>query len=201
MRSIATSNHGLAPRVDTAVGNEVVAVVLMWRGRIGLFKRSQAVGHDRGLWHCITGYVDDPDSEDAPLHQGLLELYEETGLGVTDLDAFDEGPTLHLRGPSGSWLVHTFAARTTQRRLSLNWEHDAYRWVKEGSVRRFEGQVDWLTDVLRAVADCGASTRFLARDSDGNALRVGARDSKRRHTPDRESAHAGADGPVGGNDR
>lgn len=197
MRNAATSDHGGASHVNTAVGNEVVAVVLMWRGRIGLFKRSQSVGHDRGLWHCITGYVDDPDSEDAALHQGLSELYEETGLGVTDLDAFDEGPKLHLSGPSGSWLVHTFAARTTQRRLSLNWEHDAYRWVKEGRVRGFGAQVDWLPDVLWAVASCEASTPLPVRDSPGGALRLGAHDSRKRLVPDRESAHVGAGGPVG----
>ncbi|WP_234422396.1 hypothetical protein, partial [Streptomyces sp. NRRL F-6674] len=33
---------------------QVVAVILMWRGRIGLFKRSGSVQHDAGLWHCIT---------------------------------------------------------------------------------------------------------------------------------------------------
>ena len=36
----------------------VVAVVVEWRGRIALFKRSQSVGHERGLWHCITGYLE-----------------------------------------------------------------------------------------------------------------------------------------------
>src|SRR4051794_36125563 len=36
----------------------VVAVIVQWRGLVALFRRSQAVRHDQGLWHCITGYVE-----------------------------------------------------------------------------------------------------------------------------------------------
>jgi hypothetical protein len=46
--------------------------------------------------------------------------------------------------------VHTFVATTQQRRLTLNAENDSYRWVTPAKVARFDGQVSWLGDVLRA---------------------------------------------------
>lgn len=133
-----------------AVRKDVVAVVLSWRERLALFKRSNLVDHDRGLWHCVTGYLDDPDAAGAPRRQALVELYEETGLGIADLTAFEQGPALELLDGEVLWVVHTFRADTTRRRLELNWEHDAYRWVRRSSLRRFCGRVAWLDDVLRA---------------------------------------------------
>jgi len=133
------------PRVD------VVAVVLGWGGRIGLFKRSELVRHDKGLWHCVTGYMDDPATPDSVRLQALRELYEETGLGVGDLCEFASGGVVDLEGGGRSWRVHTVWAATTRRRLQLNWEHTGYRWVRPAARARFDGSVPWLSDVLRAV--------------------------------------------------
>ncbi|WP_121712683.1 NUDIX domain-containing protein [Streptomyces sp. E5N91] len=145
----------------------VVAVVLTWRGRIGLFKRSWAVGSDAGLWHCVTGYVE----QGVPAgNQALCELFEETGLCVVDLTGFRAGPVLRLADPRGGfWTVHTFHAQTERRRLELNWEHLAYRWVRPCYVARFTGQVPWLRDALHAVltpddsAGIGGRRRVCAR--------------------------------------
>ncbi|TYL55512.1 NUDIX domain-containing protein [Nocardioides sp. BGMRC 2183] len=127
----------------------VVAVVLAWRGRIGLFKRSAAVAHDQGLWHCISGYVE-PDA--VPLAQAVIELSEETGLSVDDLSGIVPGPVLTLADArSGDWTVHTFLAYTDQRRLRLDGEHDTYRWVRPHLLASFDGQVTWLSDVVEAV--------------------------------------------------
>ncbi|MFI9626597.1 NUDIX domain-containing protein [Streptomyces sp. NPDC052042] len=130
-------------------GREIVAVVLTWRGRVGLFKRSGAVGHDAGKWHCISGYV---DTEIGPYRQAIQEIWEETGLRCAEMDTFEAGPTLHL--PDGRdglpWSVHTFHANTTRRRIQLNWEHVAHRWVRPCDVPRFSGQVSWLREVLGA---------------------------------------------------
>lgn len=133
----------------TAAPRVVVAVVLAWRGRIGLFKRSAEVAHDAGLWHCVTGYVD-PGTP--PRQQALLELFEETGLSVVDLSSWTDGPILEIAGDGALWSVHTFSAITEKKRLNLNWEHDCYRWVRPSAVRGFDGQVLWLSTVLDAVA-------------------------------------------------
>ena len=137
-------------RAATAKVSEpiVVAVAVQWRGRIGLFRRSSAVDHDRGRWHCITGYV---EADSQPHAQALLELEQETGLGRADLESFEAHDILKLPdGPGTIWTVHTFKAVTTRRRLQLNDEHDTYRWVQPKGVSRFSNRVEWLGSVLDA---------------------------------------------------
>jgi ADP-ribose pyrophosphatase YjhB (NUDIX family) len=150
-----TRATGPAPTGGTHVRTRtIVAVVVLWRGRVGLFRRSVSVDHDRGMWHCITGYLE-PGA--TPPQQALSELHEETGLGVVDLDSFVEGDILELPDANGrTWTVHTYRAATTRRRLVLNEEHDAHRWVQLRSVVRFGNRVSWLEDVLAAA---GVGTR------------------------------------------
>jgi hypothetical protein len=53
--------QGTGVKKDSSTGcppRAVVAVIVRWRNRIALFRRSQTVGHDRGRWHCITGYLE-----------------------------------------------------------------------------------------------------------------------------------------------
>ena len=126
----------------------VVAVIVRWRDRIALFRRSQTVGHDRGRWHCITGYLEPGVSPD---EQACMELLEETGLTVNDLIAFRQGAPLRLLDRGGNpWLVHTFTAVTERRRLTLNDEHDDFRWAVPSRVKRFSNRVPWLDQVVEA---------------------------------------------------
>jgi ADP-ribose pyrophosphatase YjhB (NUDIX family) len=138
----------LAAPTTVSSSRRVVAVVIEWRGRIALLRRTDAVDHDCGRWHCVTGYIEDGVS---PEQQALVELYEETALGVADLDALEAGNVLRLPDDRGRlWQVHTFRAVTRQRRLTLDKEHDAHRWVRPADVPRFENRVAWLDDVLAA---------------------------------------------------
>ena len=127
---------------------EVVATVVQWRGRIALFKRSQSVGHERGLWHCITGYLEPNVS---PEQQALTELKEEAGLTREDLAEFQAGEQLLIADHEGNpWLVHTFTATSTRRRLTINDEHDAFRWTLPSKISRFYNRVPWLDAVIQA---------------------------------------------------
>ncbi|MEZ2388543.1 NUDIX domain-containing protein [bacterium RCC_150] len=125
---------------------DVVAIILTCRGKVGLFKRSQNVGFDGGRWQCITGYVDESSRT---FSQAIIELREETGLEMREINSLVAGETLTLQDDCGAtWRVHTFLATTSRRKLSLNWEHDHYRWVPYHRVSRFDGQVKWLKNVL-----------------------------------------------------
>ncbi|MGY3565441.1 NUDIX domain-containing protein [Sinomonas sp. RB5] len=136
-----------AARGTVGTAREVVAIVLEHHGRIALLRRSRAVHHDRGLWHCVTGYLD-PGT--APRQQALLELYEETGLTGAEIVLEPCGPLVLPDRGGDRWLVHAFKASTTRRRLRMNEEHDAYRWAKPAKVRRFSNRVEWLDAVLGA---------------------------------------------------
>lgn len=136
-----------------ACSRTVVAVVVLWRGRIGLFRRSATADHDQGMWHCVTGYVEQGHSA---LSQAVAELHEETGLGAADLDSLVAGEVLELPDSRGDlWQVHTFRAVTSRRRLVLNDKHDHYRWVEPRAVARFGNRVSWLGEVLRAADAIG----------------------------------------------
>ncbi|WP_432443850.1 NUDIX domain-containing protein [Paenarthrobacter nitroguajacolicus] len=156
MRKIITGtnppNSGLAldEAVDIPPEHTVIAVIVQWRGRIALFRRSRRTGHDRGLWHCITGFL---EAGATPEQQALEELREETGLLERDLLDFRQGPDLVVPDGSGNpWLVHTFTALTAKRRLRVNWEHDSYRWTTPSKARRFSNRVPWLDNVLDATS-------------------------------------------------
>jgi 8-oxo-dGTP pyrophosphatase MutT (NUDIX family) len=124
----------------------VVAIVVECRGKIALFRRSRHLGHDRGLWHCITGFV---EVGIPPGQQAVRELFEETGLQPKDLIEFREGPALVIKDLLETpWLVHTFIVLSNRRRLTIDWEHDAYRWALPGKTRRFSNRVSWLDTVL-----------------------------------------------------
>lgn len=139
-----------------------VAVILQWRGKVGLFRRSPTDGPDGGLWHCITGYI---ERGAEPRSQALLELHEKTGLRAVDLARLRSGLTIELPGDGGGHCtVHTFIAETTNRRLQLNWEHDRYRWVPARATRRYT-TVSWLEIALRAAEQFGPSHEHAERSS------------------------------------
>lgn len=110
-----------------SVPRSVVAVTL-WRGtELCLVRRSEAVGHDAGRWHCVTGYL---EAETTPEEQALQELLEEVGLQHHSLLGLMPGGTLSLTDDGGgAWLVHTFSAHVGQLEVSLNWEHDDHCWI------------------------------------------------------------------------
>jgi 8-oxo-dGTP pyrophosphatase MutT (NUDIX family) len=143
--------HGTGAKEDSSTvcpPRAVVAVIVRWRNRIALFRRSQTVGHDRGRWHCITGYLEPGVS---PEEQACVELREETGLTGNDLIGFRQGAPLRLLDQGGNpWLVHTFTAVTDRPRLTLNDEHDGFRWALPSTVKRFSNRVPWLDQVVEA---------------------------------------------------
>jgi ADP-ribose pyrophosphatase YjhB (NUDIX family) len=145
------TNQSQLQTSPASLPREVVAVVLTYRGRVGLFKRGLRVGSDVGRWHCITGYIDEAASATG---QAYVELHEETGLEIRDIKSLLAGEVLSLDDQNGEpWHVHTFLATTNKRKLRLNWEHDTYRWVPYRRVSRFDGQVEWLSHVLAVFAD------------------------------------------------
>ena len=125
-----------------------MAVVLERQGEIALFRRSQQLNHDKGLWHCITGFVEQGAS---PEKQAAQEVLEEAGLAPSQLINFRAGPSLELVDQLGDpWRVHTFAAEASDSALTINWEHDAYRWIAPSDISGLTHRVSWLDRVLEA---------------------------------------------------
>lgn len=125
----------------------VVASVLTHRGRICLLRRSQAVGSDRGKWHCVTGFL---PAATHPFEQARTEIYEEAGLDMETLRLVRQADPLLLGGDSATWTVFAFRFEVSAPKLVLNWENDAYRWVTPCVMPRYE-TVPWLYEVCRTL--------------------------------------------------
>lgn len=123
---------------------EVVACLLVRDGEIALFRRSPRVASDRGLWQCITGYLEPGNTA---IDQAYTELQEEAGLDshACQLVASVEPLTLHYGGET--WRIHPFLFHPAVDTFALNWEHTEFKWAKvdEPAV---SGCVWWLQFVL-----------------------------------------------------
>lgn len=126
--------------------SDVVACVVTDGTDVCLVRRSQQVSHDRGRWHCVTGYLD-PGSE--PRACVLDELGEELGLTADRLESIIAGPVLEYEQSGMLWRVHTFLAHTDTAPFRLNWENDEYVWAAPDHPT--VGCVSWLPDVYASV--------------------------------------------------
>lgn len=154
---------GKVPSPADPPPRSVIAVVLQWREKIALFKRSPGVQSDQGRWHCITGFLEPGLS---PSEQALEELREEAGLRPADLTELAPGPTLLLEDSRGAcWAVYTFTAVTARRRLEINWEHTSFRWTSRRKAKRFSNRVPWLDAVLEATGRSPAQPGRCPRES------------------------------------
>jgi ADP-ribose pyrophosphatase YjhB (NUDIX family) len=124
---------------------KVVACVVTDGHEICHVRRSQKVAHDRGRWHCVTGYQEIGVSPEDAI---VSELAEEIGLTRPDIQSLAKGPILRMQQNGHLWIVHTFVALTRKRRFRLNWENDAYLWREIDSPPN--GCVPWLADVMEA---------------------------------------------------
>ncbi|MBI4337336.1 MAG: NUDIX pyrophosphatase [Chloroflexi bacterium] len=115
----------------------MVSSFLQHRNQVLLLRRSQRVGTFRGRWAAVSGYL--PDGVDS-LEQALLEISEETGLGVDQVVLLRRGePLLVADEGGGQWLVHPFLFSVQDPAcIRLDWEHTEARWVDPGDIVSFD---------------------------------------------------------------
>ncbi len=126
---------------------EVVAALLSYGERICLLRRSPEVSSDKGLWHCVTGYL--PPAQ-RPFDQALLEIDEETGIGASSLELADSAVFDEPDAHGNLWRVHAFHFHCGTEAVRLNWEHDGACWVSGEQLRALP-TVAWLDRVMRAL--------------------------------------------------
>lgn len=137
----------------------VVTVFLSHRGRILLLRRSDRVGSYRGRWAGISGYV---EQNEEPLKRAVKEISEEVNLTSDAVSLMKVGrpfPTLD-EGLGTLWVVHPFLFATENPRISLDWEHDAHRWIGREDLHKFE-TVPKLEEALDRVLDDDSTVGLL----------------------------------------
>ena len=125
-------------------------VLLTWRGRVGLFKRSRHSSTASVPWQLLSSPQPERTSEDDELLHCIQLLHGGTGLTVRDILTIQAGPTIELVHGSRCTSHFVYEVETNHRRLALGPGYSVYRWVKRQKVRRFDGGADWLAPILEA---------------------------------------------------
>jgi predicted aconitase with swiveling domain/8-oxo-dGTP pyrophosphatase MutT (NUDIX family) len=126
---------------------DVVTSFLRHKGRILLLRRSAEVGSFQGHWAAVSGYL---EGEEPPLDRARVEILEETGWKDAALEATGEVVLARGREPGVIWAVHPFLFDISSDEITLDWEHDAYRWIAPEEMGQYQ-TVPKLGVVLRTV--------------------------------------------------
>ncbi len=126
---------------------DVVTSFLRHEGRILLLKRSPQVGSFQGQWAGVSGYL---EGEEPPLERARVEILEETGWQDATLEGTGQIVFARGREPGVIWAVHPFLFDVASEEVTLDWEHDAYRWIAPEELGRYR-TVPKLRGVLESV--------------------------------------------------
>ena len=116
----------------------VVTCFLEHDGRILLLRRSERVGTYRGKWAGFSGYI---EKETSPLTQACIEIKEEAGLDMDDVELVQEGLPLEVVDTElvRKWIVHPFRFRVLKPdKIKIDWEHTEAKWIAPEDIGRHE---------------------------------------------------------------
>lgn len=130
----------------TNIRAEVVTVILQHNGKILILKRSGKVRTMKFLWAGISGYIE----KETPLERALNEIREETGLTKESLKLALVGQPIEVVEPGRprvTWIVHPFLFDTNSILISMDWEHEEYKWIAPREIDKYR-TVPRLKDVV-----------------------------------------------------
>jgi 8-oxo-dGTP diphosphatase len=121
-----------------AIKNNIVTVFIEYQSKVLLLRRSQKVKSMKGKWAGVSGYI---EKQQKPLRQAFKEVHEETGLTNKNIKVLNEGKPLEaVDNPPGNviWVVHPFYFRSNTNAISLDWEHDQYKWISPTEIENYD---------------------------------------------------------------
>lgn len=101
----------------------VKAIVLNTEGKILLLKRSEKMKRQGGKWSLPGGSVERLEN---PKDAITREIQEETQLTVSNIHPFETTGHEH---EEDFVVVIGYICHTENTAVTLNWEHDEYKWV------------------------------------------------------------------------
>ena len=122
-RVVVDADHGTVglPGVEA---KPVVSAFLRNGGRYLVVRRSGRVGSFQRRWSAISGYV---EGREDPRQRAAQEIREETGMRGARFRRAAE--PLITRDGSTAFVVHPFLFDAPTRRVRLDWENVAHRWI------------------------------------------------------------------------
>lgn len=116
-------------------GKVVVTVIGKREGKILILKRSKKVGTFKEHWAGISGSLHPGEKAS---EAALRELKEETGIVLKSSAPVIQCDPVYARDTGTIWKVHPFLIELDSEKVSLDWEHDEYRWIDPSELKEFQ---------------------------------------------------------------
>jgi len=116
----------------------VINVVLKYKDKVLLLKRSDKVNSYKGKWNTIGGYLDGV----VPLRKKVEEELKEE-LKITSLKdakiSYGEVYEFHDNEIGKTWIIFPVLVEFARMpAVKLDWEHTEYKWIKPGEIGKFD---------------------------------------------------------------
>ena len=115
----------------------VVNCVVVFKHKILLVQRSEALHLYPGYWNGISGFLDD----DKGLREKVVEeLKEEVGLTEKDIISITPGMVFDQDEPvyKKTWIVHPVLVKVKHNKVKLDWESKNYVWVSFAEAKKLK---------------------------------------------------------------
>ena len=127
---------------------KVISSFLVHQGKFLILKRSMLVGSFQGFWSCISGYREE---DEQPLETALREISEETHQTRTSLTLLKSAGPYYSEIPAVIFESHWFLFESEDKDISLDWEHDEFKWIKPAEIGKFK-TVPWLENMIKILS-------------------------------------------------
>ncbi len=115
--------------------SRVATSVIRHDGKILLLKRSALVGSFAHHWAACSGYIEAGETAEETSRK---EIVEEIGIPPERLRLMARGESLVVERAAGRWEVHPFLYHSDTDAVELNWEHEAFAWVRPAAVAGYD---------------------------------------------------------------
>lgn len=125
--------------------SRVISSFLVHQRKFLILKRSMFVGSFQGYWSCISGYREE---DEKPLETALREISEETQKTRASLTLLKSTGPFYSEIPAVIFESHWFLFESEDKDISLDWEHDEFKWIKPAEIGKFK-TVPWLESMIK----------------------------------------------------
>ena len=112
--------------LEDVIKKDIATSVLTFQGKILILKRSDKVGTYRGMWACVSGYIEEGEEAEETAKR---EITEELGLSKDDVKLLRKGDVIHARDNRMLWAIHPFLFEANKTEFKIDWEHVEYKWI------------------------------------------------------------------------
>jgi 8-oxo-dGTP pyrophosphatase MutT (NUDIX family) len=112
--------------LEDVIKKNIATSVLTFQGKILILKRSDKVGTYRGMWACISGYIEEGEEAE---ETAFREITEELGLAKNDVKLLKKGDVIYARDKRMLWVIHPFLFAVNKNEFKIDWEHVEYKWI------------------------------------------------------------------------